>query len=610
MKPTGQSPDAGRECATWLELEPDPVFAVLHTPAVWPGRRTSVLICPPFGWEEECSHRGLANSARALASAGFATARIDFPGTRNSVGGPSARRLGPWKAAVSGSATWLREISGAARLAVFGIGLGGLVACAAALDGAPVDDLILWSVPAEGRSLMRELRMHARVISARHPNDSSASATAGQGSVEAIGYRLEDVALREFGEVRLAEHPLPRASRRRVLLLKRDGRGFDAELEEHFARSGAAVSRADGNGYAGLMEDPQFSRPPQQTISETIAWLECGEAETVSEGGEPASEAGESAAGPGRHARDAYVEFAHGDARIRETAIKLEGPEGALFAIVAEPSSRDAEPLCAVLLSSGSLSHVGPNRTWVELARRWAAAGVSTVRVDFPGIGEAQGDGERYADNAAFYTHERIEAALDLLDRLEGRGLPPRFVLTGLCSGAYWALQAALRDDRVAGALMLNLWSFFFSEELAVERQPGEALSRLRGEGLGRLLRRDVSAEKLEKAIRSIAPRRILRGARHEVERSQTAQITSALDQLRDQGTEALLLFGSDEPLHVQLEREGFLDRLDRWPNLRVEPIPSRDHMFRALRLQRYVHERLDDALARVQSRVGSVTRT
>lgn len=61
-----------------------------------------------------------------------------------------------------------------------------------------------------------------------------------------------------------------------------------------------------------------------------------------------------------------------------------------------------------------------------------------------------------------------------------------------------------------------------------------------------------------------------------------------------------LFLLGKREPLCDQLDHQGHLDHLDRWPNLTVERIPLQDHIFRALWSQHYVHERLDAALDRV----------
>jgi hypothetical protein len=87
-------------------------------------------------------------------------------------------------------------------------------------------------------------------------------------------------------------------------------------------------------------------------------------------------------------------------------------------------------------------------------------------------------------------------------------------------------------------------------------------------------------------------------------ERRQAAEAIAAFDRLRERGTEALLMFGEEEALYEEFARQGVLDQLDRWPNLQLERIPSRDQMFRAQWLQRYVHERLDEALEGMLARV------
>ena len=62
--------------------------------------------------------------------------------------------------------------------------------------------------------------------------------------------------------------------------------------------------------------------------------------------------------------------------------------------------------------------------------------------------------------------------------------------------------------------------------------------------------------------------------------------------------------YGTEETPETEFARHGLLDQLDRWPNLRLERIPSRDQMFRAQWLQQHVHERLDNALERVLARL------
>jgi hypothetical protein len=207
--------------------------------------------------------------------------------------------------------------------------------------------------------------------------------------------------------------------------------------------------------------------------------------------------------------------------------------------------------------------------------------------------------------NPRLYTPERTRQTLAILDQLAARGLPGRFVLGGLCSGAYWSLHAALADRRVAATMLINLYAFFWSEALVGERDTAESLEALRGSGWRRLGRRDVTLTELGAAIRSIHPARLRASAGHPVERAQSADIERALDTLRNRRTETLLLLSSGEGLHDQLRRQGVLDGLDRWPNLTVQAIPSTDHMFRALWLQRIVHEALDGALGRVLVAAG-----
>ncbi len=226
--------------------------------------------------------------------------------------------------------------------------------------------------------------------------------------------------------------------------------------------------------------------------------------------------------------------------------------------------------------------------------------GVRTVRIDLEGIGDSDGDERTLLSNASLYHPGRTEQTLAVLRALEARGLSDRFVLGGLCSGAYWSLHAALADSRVAGALMINLYAFHWSEELVGERDTQAALGSLRGRGWRRLARGDFNAKQLGTLMHSVRPGRIRRGARLPVERQQAPLVERAFDQLRQQGTEALFLLSDGEPLQLQLARQGYLDRLDGWPNVHVERIPSRDHMFRALRLQRQVHQSLDQALDRV----------
>jgi hypothetical protein len=579
-----------------LALEPEPAFALLHQSLPQLTSASAVLMLGPFGWQADCCYRSLRTWAISLAEAGHATARLALPSTGDSAGGPRDRdRVSVWVDAVTGAAGWLRDTTGAQRVVGIGIGLGGMLTCLAAARGAPIDDLVLWAVPARGRALLRELRSLSGIIATEYADEIGEDLLA-PGEVSLVGYVLGTQTVSELEQVALTEIEWAQAPGRRVLLLGRDGLGADKPLKEHFQRAGADVTIAEGRDYGAMMENPQQSQAPADTIALTGRWL----AQALA----PPSASGRVWTPGARIPAEAEaLEFGHDGVVLRELPLRLHGPRGDLFAVLSQPAELPCAPVCAVLLGAGALPHTGPNRGWVDLTRQWAARGVPSVRIDLSGIGESDGADPDLLTDESFYYPWRTQEVLGVLDQLAERGLPERFLLGGLCSGSYRALHAALEDQRVAGVLLLNLLAFFWSEELVAERGRHSALAG----GLPSLRSQASGRELLAKAIHHGRPDRAWRLLSRAAERQQRRTTLQALDTLRDSGTETLLVLGHDEPLHDQLVRQGLLDQLDRWPNLTVERIPSRDHMFRAQWLQRQVYESFSAALERVLAAAASI---
>lgn len=571
-----------------LRLEPDPVLAVLHMPVLSTRQRTAVLFAPPFGWEEMCSFRARRRWAQSLAEAGFPSARIDLPGTGDSGGSPRDNdRLEAWSNAVSGAAQWLRDVTGAGRLVVIGIGMGGLVACQAIATRGPIDDLILWGVAARGRLILRELRAYAGVVAARYPADSQPDSLP-EGALDVTGFLVSRETAAAIESVDITKLALPRAAERRVMLIGRDALGVDRKLCQHFTQAGVELTVVDATDYSALMAHPQEALAPATSIRRSIEWLRAGEARA-----EPRRQPVESAV-----ARD-RMEMSWEGTPIVETPISFRIGQGRCWGILSEAASGDRAPICAVLLNAGALRRIGPNRGWVELARRWAARGVPTVRIDFEGIGDSDGDERRYINNAGLYAPDMTDETIALLRELAARGLSEQFVLAGLCSGAYWALHAALADSGVAAAFLINLYAFHWSSELVAERDRRATVTALKGGLVKRILRRGVTAEQARRALRGIQGR-VRSPRRGSAEAAQATKVGRTLDKLRDRGTHVLFMFSEGEPLYDQFEREGRIDHLQQWPNVSLEQIPSRDHMSRAIWLQSHVHDSLDAALDRV----------
>ena len=109
-----------------------------------------------------------------------------------------------------------------------------------------------------------------------------------------------------------------------------------------------------------------------------------------------------------------------------------------------------------VLLNAGAVRRTGPSRMWVECARRWAADGLTILRLDVEGIGDSDGATTPYVKDDSLYVPELVPQVQSAIDFLQARTEGERFILGGLCAGAYWSFHAALRDPRVSAILMLN----------------------------------------------------------------------------------------------------------------------------------------------------------
>ena len=414
------------------------------------------------------------------------------------------------------------------------------------------------------------------------------------GALEVAGFVLSAETVAELEQLDLTTLPLPHAARRRVLLLGRDTLAPDRRLREYFERSGAALTTADGPGYGRLVTHPQFAETPNEVFAYTLSWLAA----------QPALAATAAGAPPARRpvASADHADLRVGEVTIRETPFEFDYHGKRLAGVLAQPTVTPASEtaVCAVLLNAGAVRRIGPNRMWVEAARRWAALGVPSLRLDAVGLGDSDGDERLFYRTSEFYREEIAEQVLAALDELESRGLPGRFLVGGLCSGAYWGFHAALADERVRGLILVNLWSFVWSEEIAVARDARRARTLLRSGAWREVARIAVGEGRIGRMVRTKLRSAVGAARRDEDTLAALSDaIDDALGQLRDRQVQTLLLLSLGEPLSEDLDDDGRIDRLGEWPNLRLERIPLEDHIFRPVWAQRHVHSALDEALTR-----------
>ena len=110
-----------------------------------------------------------------------------------------------------------------------------------------------------------------------------------------------------------------------------------------------------------------------------------------------------------------------------------------------------------ILLNSGLLHRVGPNRVYVKLARKLAEDGFIVLRFDLSGIGDSRvpNDGQTYDESTRVI--KDIRGVMDYLSETKGIG---KFILMGLCSGGSNAFQAACHDERVIGVNLIEGFAF------------------------------------------------------------------------------------------------------------------------------------------------------
>ena len=171
------------------------------------------------------------------------------------------------------------------------------------------------------------------------------------------------------------------------------------------------------------------------------------------------------------------------------------GATKALSGILTEPAGGGAGRPAVLLLNAGLLHRVGPNRLYVTLARRLAAAGLPVLRFDYSGLGES----EPRRDELALAESMRVEG-LEAMSFLESAGIAERFVPMGLCAGAEQSQRLAHADPRVVGAVLIDGYAY---------RTPGYHLREY--------ARHLLSARSWRRLVASpLALRRLLGGARSQ----------------------------------------------------------------------------------------------
>ncbi|WP_448191632.1 alpha/beta fold hydrolase [Azospirillum sp. sgz301742] len=537
-------------------------FGWLHPAA---GRR-GVVLCSPHGNEELCVHRTWRTLAERLAEAGLPTLRFDYPGAGNSAGGDEdPERVRAWLDGIHAAIRQLRASTGVQEVALVGLRLGATLAAMAAAERGGVERLVLMAPCASGKAYAHEVKAMARL--AGTPQTQA-------DAVEFAGFLLTAETLAALRALDLAG--LPAAPAGRVLLLNRTDVREGGRLADRLRALGAAVEEEPFTDLAALMNSVHRAMLPEVPLARVTEWLSAD------------MPAGETAGTPPAPARipPAMLEVPG----AVETPV-LFGPGGSLAGILCEPATRTGPDRPALLLlNSGATHHVGSGRMSVMLARRLAARGFASLRMDIAGLGDSAPRAGR-CDNLIYCEDSRGDTRA-ALDWLQARGYA-RVVSIGLCAGATLALHTALGDPRVVGQVLVNPGRFFLGRGETSEAVIQAAAKRTRDyvqmmadpRAWRAVLRND---RKVARVARTLT-RRALDVLRVTVQRVRgrvlgtghaAGDVAQWFRRLSERGVDTLLLYSADDITLGELEsRLGRgAKRLSGLTALRLETLEGADH--------------------------------
>lgn len=580
--------------AFWFGDEP-PLLGWYHPAAAAHARDCGVVLCPPFGHEYMVSYLSYKHLATRLAEHGLAVCFFDYDGSGDS-GDSDAARVATWQANIRAAADQLRQLSGCTHIALFGMRLGALLAAsvAAELNAAA---LMLLAPVTSGRAYVRELQV-LRSMSPIQANPADpANPTHCPGDDELTGYDWQEQTRTDLARLDLLKIARPHIP---VLLQARDDiSGSEARLAHAWHSDDHSLLLSTRPGYAAMMtEDAHLTTVPHALIAEAQEWL-CSHfpVKKNSGGVMPVPLLPSSA------------RIVYGAHSLREDLVYFAGMAG----VLCRPAGvLSGHPACVILTNIGANHRVGNHRIYVTLARTLAAHGFAVLRFDKTGIGYSQKTPQGHENEV----HDLcgVDDLAHAMSFLQQYCDARRFVLGGVCSGAYLSYRTAIADPRVAGLILINqlTYNWHVGDNVEVRRRNTIKSTDFY---LRAAIERDTWKRVLtgKVAARQIAAKLLQRFAKRLGAQSKAAlgkflrnhrllgPVARQFRALEKRGTELLFIFDADDSaidlMNLTLGEGASL--LGKSARVRVEIVAGIDHTFTPKWSQRYLADLVTQHLLR-----------
>jgi pimeloyl-ACP methyl ester carboxylesterase len=413
-----------------------------------------------------------------------------------------------------------------------------LIGVAADRHQLDLSSVVLWDPCDSGQSFLRELN----ALEALRRDNFHIVAGA---PIETSEFVFSTRAVEEIRRVVLSK-TTSTSFGQRTLIVSRSDRAMSKRLRTHLTVDG--IEWQESNEQASLLDvDPMWVVIPQHTVDRIVEWF-CSPTSTLT----PFEFVNVS--------KSAVVATEPGRLAVMERIVAI-GPER-LFGVVSEPIGDVQGPL-VVMFNVANEEHTGPSRLWVELSRRWAGYGLRSVRFDLRGLGDSPWPPHEFDDE--FFFEDWLEDIIVVVREMNSED-PSNSIFIGLCSGAYWAIEAALAlQARGVCAINPPVYIDFLHSIRELQRLPYPLL------------------RKLGNRIKNIAKHRWMAAAAWHVIRVfvPASMSVDLLEELSDANIDLLLFYSIEEVWpykSVPFFRTIDVRRLNRSSSRQIEFVPGLDH--------------------------------